>query len=219
MARLAGTAVLAVDYRLAPEHPAPAAVEDLVRAVRWAAGGPEVLGPILPVTGLAGDSAGGLIAYQAARRLAAGVAASRPDVLFMAYPNTDLTPGLPAAKEKGEGWGLSVRNLDWFVRLWLPDASPEKLAEFSPVHGLAGQGSLASMPVTTLLATAEHDPLQPEGARLAERLHAAGTPVDYVSHPGLVHGFLTLDTVSEAARRAGDRLLARYGGRLREAAG
>ncbi|WP_146362326.1 alpha/beta hydrolase fold domain-containing protein [Arthrobacter yangruifuii] len=103
LALLAGTAVLAVDYRLAPEHPAPAAVDDVVRVLRWAAGRPQVLGPLNPRVGLAGDSAGGLIAFLAAQRLAG--TSAQPDALFLAYPNADLTLSRPSVRDKGEGWG------------------------------------------------------------------------------------------------------------------
>ncbi|MCC9205097.1 alpha/beta hydrolase fold domain-containing protein [Arthrobacter sp. zg-Y769] len=219
LALLGGTAVLAVDYRLAPEHPAPAAVDDVAAVLDWAAGGlqgrvPAELGQLLPGVGLAGDSSGGLIAFLAARRLAA--ASARPDLLFLAYPNADLTLSLPSIRQKGEGWGLSARDLAYYISLWVPDASPGTLAGLSPVHGFTLPGS--GMPVPAIVATAEHDPLRDEGKLLAERLAAAGADVEYVPHAGLVHGFLTLDAVSPAARRAGDALLGQYGVSLRRVA-
>ncbi|MDM7988992.1 alpha/beta hydrolase [Arthrobacter sp. zg-Y877] len=214
LALLAGTAVLAVDYRLAPEHPAPAAVDDVAAVLAWVAGGPGELGPVLPGTGLAGDSSGGLIAFLAARRLAG--TPSQPVLLFLAYPNADLTLSLPSARAKGEGWGLSVRDLSFYLSQWVPDPSPGALAEFSPVHGFSVPGPASAVP--TILATAEHDPLRDEGKLLADALAAAGGDVEYVPHAGLVHGFLTLDTVSPAARQAGDALLGQYGVSLRRVA-
>ena len=204
LALLAGTAVLAVDYRLSPEHPAPAAVDDVVRALEWVAENPGELGAVHPGAGLAGDSAGGLIAFLAARRLAG--TAAEPRLVLLAYPNADLALRQASIRSKGEGWGLSVRDLAFYVSLWLPDPSPDTLARFSPLHGLP----LPPGP-RVLLATAEHDPLRDEGKLLAGRLAAAGTEVEYLPHPGLVHGFLTLDTVSPAAARAGDALLQSYG--------
>ncbi|MDK1327469.1 alpha/beta hydrolase fold domain-containing protein [Arthrobacter sp. zg-Y1143] len=208
---LAGTAVLAVDYRLAPEHPAPAGVDDVVRALRWAADRPPALGPLLPGAGLAGDSAGGLIAFLAARSLAG--TAAEPRLLLLAYPNADLTLSLPGGRTKGEGWGLSVRDLAFYISQWVPAA--ERLAEFSPVHLLRADLARGQhLPVRTLLATAEHDPLREEGQMLARELARGGTAVDYVPHSGHLHGFLTLDAVSPAARTAGDALLQRYGAAL-----
>ncbi|MCQ1946678.1 alpha/beta hydrolase fold domain-containing protein [Arthrobacter sp. zg-Y1116] len=214
LALLANTAVLAVDYRLAPEHAAPAAVDDIVCALAWVAEGPGELGSVRPGVGLAGDSAGGLIAFLAADRLAG--TALQPQLLLLAYPNADLALALPSAGEKGEGWGLSVRELTFFISQWVPAASPEMFAEYSPL-AVAAAGGRRLMSVRTLLATAEHDPLRDEGQLLAETLVRGGTDVDYVAHPGLVHGFLTLDTVSPAARQAGDALLRRYGTALRHA--
>ncbi|UWX98338.1 alpha/beta hydrolase [Arthrobacter zhaoxinii] len=214
LALLAGTAVLAVDYRLAPESPAPAAVDDVAAVLAWAAGGPGELGVLEPGIGLAGDSAGGLISFLAAQRLAGTPA--RPDLLFLAYPNADLTLSLPSVREKGEGWGLSARDLAFYISLWVPNASPETLAGFSPAHGFTVKG--AGAPVPAIVATAEHDPLRDEGKVLAEKLAAAGADVEYVPHAGLVHGFLTLDTVSPAAHQAGDALLRQYGVHLRRVA-
>lgn len=223
LARLTGSAVLAVDYRLAPEHPAPAAVDDVVRTVQWAAGRPEQLGPVFPRLGLAGDSAGGLLAFLAARRLAGTEA--EPGMLLLAYPNADLTLSQPSIARKAHGWGLPVSHLAFFISLWLPDPSAQALADFSPLHGFPAHDSTSAaaataanppppMPVRTLLATAEHDPLRDEGEALAQLLAATGTPVEYVPHDGLVHGFLTLDIESTASRLAGDAVLKRYGALL-----
>lgn len=206
LALLSDTAVLAVDYRLAPEHPAPAAVDDVVQAVQWAASAPQELGPLQAGrAGLAGDSAGGLIAFLAAAALTGSPA--QPEVLFLAYPNADLSLSQPSVRDKADGWGLSVPELAWCIGQWVRDCPPQALAQLSPVR----VADVRPLPVRTLLATAEHDPLCDEGKMLADQLVRNGTSVEFVPHPGLVHGFLTLDTVSAAAERAGDTLMRDYG--------
>jgi acetyl esterase len=203
LALLARAAVLAVDVRRAPEHPAPAAIEDAVAAARWR---PEALGALTGAPALAGDSSGGTIALLAALELAAG--GTPASALWLACPNADLTLGCPSVREKGRGWGLEADALAWFVAQWVPAPTPAALARFSPLHA-----DLSGVP-PTLLATAEHDPLRDEGEALARRLRDAGAAVELVPGPGLVHGFLTLDTLSPAARAAGDALMRRFGERL-----
>jgi acetyl esterase len=208
LARLADAAVLAVDVRRAPEHPAPAAIADAVAAATWR---PDALGALTGTPALAGDSSGGTVALLAARELAArGTPAS---ALWLACPNADLTLSQPSVREKGHGWGLDAAALAWFVAQWLPAPTPAALARFSPLHT-----DLAGLP-PTLLATAEHDPLRDEGTALAARLRAAGVIVELVPGPGLVHGFLTLDSVSPAARTAGDALMRRLGAMLPRVSG
>ncbi len=213
MASGAGVVVLAVHYRRAPEHPAPAAVDDVVFVLRWAAAGPAVLGRVQGHPGVAGDSAGGLIALLAADRTS--MAGSRLGPLLLVCPNADLTLSRPSILEKGSGWGLDNEDLKWFVSRWVPgapDAVPAPvLARFSPLHV-----SFGPLPAT-IIATAEHDPLRDEGSALVRRLRESGTDVRGVAHAGLVHGFLSLDTVSPAALAAGDRLLRLYGEALRSA--
>lgn len=203
LAALAAAAVLAADIRLAPEHPAPAAIEDVVAVVRWAATRPDPVGALVGVPALAGDSSGGTIALLAAVALAAG--GGQVSALLLACPNADLTLSQPSLRAEGTGWGLEVSALEWFVRQWVPELDEAALRRFSPLHA-----DLAGVP-PTLLATAQHDPLRDEGAALAERLAGFGSVVEYLPHPGLVHGFLGLDVVSPAARRAGDGLMRRFG--------
>jgi acetyl esterase len=196
-------AVLAVDYRRAPEHPAPAAVDDLINVARWAAGLPAELGPVIPDLAVAGDSAGAAIAVLAAARLAS--ASVRLSAVLLICPNADLTLAQPSVSAKGSGWGLDEEALRWFVRQWTPDLSPEKPA---PVQSSSRRPARVA---TTLVATAEHDPLRDEGAALVGHLRGLGVDASHLPHPGLIHGFFTLDAISPAANVAGDALIRQLG--------
>jgi acetyl esterase len=203
----ANAAVLAVHYRRAPENPAPAAIDDVVAALKWAVRPAAILGSIVGSPALAGDSAGGLIALLAAQQLvAAGVGLSG---LLLVCPNADLTLSKPSVQQKGSGWGLDAEALAWSLQQWVPDMDAERLVTWSPLHAV-----FARLP-TTLIATAEHDPLRDEGTALAQKLNAAGTEVHHIRHPGLVHGFLSLDTVSPTALEAGNNLMRKFGSVIR----
>ncbi len=113
LALRANAVVLSVEYRRAPEHRAPAAVDDLFNVACWAVGLPEELGPVMAAPALAGDSAGGAIAVLAAARLAS---ASIPvSAVLLICPNTDLTLSLPSVRAKGSGWGLQADDMSWLV--------------------------------------------------------------------------------------------------------
>jgi acetyl esterase len=204
LARTADVAVLAVAYRRAPEHPAPAAIEDAVSAFTWAGQYLDELGgdPASGI-GLAGDSAGGAIAALAAVRLRGQPAAASS--LLLAYPNADMMLSEPSIEQEGHGWGLEADDLRWFVEQWIPEPRDRANPDLSPVHA-----TLSGLP-PTVIATAGHDPLRDEGSTLAGLMHAAGADVTYLPHPGLVHGFLGLAHVSPAAARAGEDLFRRFG--------
>lgn len=191
-----GLTVVAVDYRRAPEHPWPAAVDDAVEVVRWAhasAGGRPVA--------VMGDSAGGNLATLACLRLR-DEGGPLPALQVLVYPNTDLTLSQPSVRSKGTGWGLTADAVAWGAEQWVPDPARRGDGSVSPlfadVHGLP----------PAVVVTAEHDPLRDEGNAYAARLAAAGVPVRHRCEPGQVHGFLTLDTVSGSAVTAGERIFA-----------
>lgn len=196
LAHATGAHVLAVDYRLAPEHPWPAAVDDAVAATRWAAAA--LPGPLV----LMGDSAGGCIATLACLRLREEGGAL-PAAQVLAYPNTDLTLGRPSVREFGEGWTLDAADVAWGVAGWVPDPSHRADPGVSPLHA----PDLGSLPAAVVV-TCAYDPLRDEGEAYAAALAAAGTPVHHRREQGMIHGFLTLDTVSPAAAAAGERVFA-----------
>ncbi|SBV30087.1 acetyl esterase [Micromonospora krabiensis] len=190
-AATAATAV-AVDYRRAPEHPWPAAVDDAVTVIaHLAADGTPVA--------VAGDSAGGLIAVLAALRLRGDVALRAQ---LLVCPNADPTLGLPSVVEKAHGWLLDADDLRRWVAMWLPDDAVRGSAD---VNALVAD--LTGLP-PAVVVTAEHDPLRDEGDAYARRLADAGVPVVHRREAGLVHNFPSLRDVSPAAAAAEDRFLA-----------
>jgi acetyl esterase len=187
-----GASVTAVDYRRAPDHPWPAAVEDVIAVVESERARHDSAHPLL----LAGDSAGGTIATLACLDLARAEPATVCG-LSLACPNTDLTLGCPSVQRFGGGWGLDEEALRWFVEQWVPDPEMRGRGDVSPLFA----DDLTPLP-STHVATAELDPLGDEGRALAERLRAAGALASHRDEQGLVHGFVTLDHVSDAAAAA-----------------
>lgn len=199
LVQAAGVAVVAVDYRRAPEHVWPAAVDDAVAVLRWVRDDPGApLGGAGPVA-VMGDSAGGHLATLACLRLR-DAGEPLPALQVLAYPNTDLTLSQPSVRSKGAGWGLDADAVAWGAELWVPDparrADPEVSPLFADLHGLP----------PAIVVTAEHDPLRDEGDAYAARLAASGVQVRHRCETGQLHGFLTMDTVSGAAASAGERL-------------
>ena len=190
-----GAAVIAVDYRRAPEHPWPAAVDDVVAVLRSERAREGTAYPLL----LAGDSAGGTIATLACLGLAR-IGVGAPCGLSLACPNTDLTLSQPSVEKFGRGWGLDRDALRWYVEQWVPEAELRRCGDVSPLFA----DDLTVLPPTHL-ATAELDPLGDEGRAFASALETAGVLAGHRDEAGLVHGFVTLDLVSAAAAAATTR--------------
>ncbi len=197
--------VLAVEPRLAPEWPWPAAVDDLAGAIAWAMGTPPELGNGGRVVAVAGDSSGGHLAVLATVKLRDG-GASFPPLVLLAYPNADLTLSQQSTREYGTGWGLEADDLEWAIDQWVPSGVDRSAPEVSPLAAdLAGIEA-------ALVVTADHDPLRDEGDALAAALARAGADVRHRREAGMVHGFLqALDLFSPAAAAASDRFLADAG--------
>jgi acetyl esterase len=187
--------VVSVDYRLAPEHRCPAAVEDAEAATRWAAAHAAEMGADPSRLAVAGDSAGGNLAAVVARRARD---AGGPAIAFqlLVYPATDLTRSQPSHVENGEGYMLTTEAMEWFIGHYLGDTDP-KDPDISPLFAT----DLAGLP-PALVVTAEFDPLRDEGEAYAERLRDAGVAARTSRYDGMIHGFLSMDSLLDGARRA-----------------
>jgi acetyl esterase len=205
-----GAAVLSLDYRLAPEHPWPASVDDTVAALRWIAeAGAAELGAMSGVVAVAGDSAGGLLAALSCLRVRDEYPAALPALQVLLNANTDLSGSQPSMREKASGFGLDADTVRFFNSLWVPDQERWSDPGVSPLFA----PDLSGLPPATIVA-AEHDPLRDESAAYAERLSSAGVDVDYRCEPGLVHNFMMLDDISPACAAAADRVAADVHARL-----
>jgi acetyl esterase len=202
LADRSGVPVLALDYRRAPEHPWPAAVDDAVAALRWIASGPAVLErPADAAVAVAGDSAGGTLAALACLRLRGEAPEAAPALQLLAYANTDLANSGASMQEEGHGFGLEAGDIEWFNAQWVPDPALRAGPRVSPLR----EPDLAGLPAAIVI-TCEHDPLRDQGEAYAERLRAAGVPVRARREAGMVHNFLLWDTISPACAAAGDRV-------------
>ena len=204
-----GAAVLAIDYRLAPEHPWPASVDDTVTALRWVASAPAELGEAPSAVAVAGDSAGGTLAALACLRLRDEYPAALPCLQALLYANTDLTGGQPSMREKAAGWGLDADTVRFFNSQWVPDQARWSDPGVSPLYA----PDLSGLP-SALIVTAEHDPLRDESEAYGRRLRDAGVEVELRREPGLIHNFMLLDEISPACAAAADRVAADLRARL-----
>ncbi|HEV7789467.1 MAG TPA: alpha/beta hydrolase [Pseudonocardia sp.] len=192
-----GAVVVAVDYRLAPEHPYPAAVDDAFAALKWVSEHAAELGADPSRLAVAGDSAGGNLAAvvsQLARD------AGGPPIKFQLlwYPATTLDSSLPSMTENADAPVLSTADTFAFLELYLKghdaDARPATLAP-------ANAESLAGLP-PAYIATAQYDPIRDDGVRYAELLRAAGVPVELHNAETLVHGYVSFGIAVPAAAEA-----------------
>jgi acetyl esterase len=180
-----GARVVSVDYRLAPEHPYPAGLDDAEEVLHWL----QATDPDRPL-GVAGDSAGA--------SLSAGLAIRARDkqvplaAQLLLYPAIDPGMTSPSIAENREGYYLTEPDMSWFYQQYLP-AGPASAPEVDLIHAdVAGVAP-------AIVATAEFDPLRDEGSAYAEHLSSAGVPTTYVPGPGLIHGFAGFIGVVDAA--------------------
>jgi len=190
-----GHAVLAVDYRLAPEHPFPAGLNDCLAAVAWAHNHASELGIDPERISIGGDSAGA--------NLAAVVANETPVPLqlqLLVYPVTDARRDWPSYVENAEGYFLTTAAMIWFTGHYLagPDGSPDD-PRVSPL--LASLETIASGPPAFVI-TAGFDPLRDEGVAYVERLLEAGVRSAHIHYPNQIHAFFSMSHLLTDARTA-----------------
>jgi acetyl esterase len=202
LANAAACVVVSADYRLAPEHKFPVAVDDAFAATRWVAARAATLGVDGDRMAVGGDSAGGNLA--AAVALLSRDRGGPPLALqVLVYPVTQHAFDTPSYQEHADGYLLTRSAMRWFWNHYLrrPEDGEEPLA--SPLLAR----SLHGLP-PALVITAEHDPLRDEGEAYAARLREAGVPVTVTRYPGMIHGFLRMLNMVDKARAARDEIAA-----------
>jgi acetyl esterase len=196
LATEASAAVVSVEYRLAPEHPFPAAPEDCYAATAWVVEHAAELGIDPGRIAVGGDSAGGNLAAVVAL-MARDRGAPRIRFQLLVYPVADLVSlETKSHHENAEGYFLTRRTMLWFREHYVKNEADRKNPYVSPVHA-----DLRWLP-PALVITAQFDPLRDEGEQLADRLERAGTVVTRRRYDGMIHGFFSMNAFLDDGKRA-----------------
>jgi acetyl esterase len=187
LAQAANARVLAVEYRLSPEHPFPAAAEDARSALAWAI-------EVSACVAVMGDSAGANLAAVAAQYHRG---CSQVGAQVLVYPMIEPTCSLASHREFVTGYGPSSEDMQRGWRLYLQNELDLRSPSVSPLY----EQDLHNLP-PTLIITAEFDPLRDEGELYAQMLRDAGVPVSLRRYPGAIHGFFTMQAVLHLARES-----------------
>jgi acetyl esterase len=196
LANASGSVIVAVEYRLAPKHKFPAAVDDAFAALKWVVAHAAELGADPARIGVGGDSAGGnlsaVIAIQARDH-------GGPKLAYqlLIYPATDLASDTPSKRENGEGYFLTRRDMTWFEDHYIRSAEDKVNPLVSPMRTV----DLTGLP-PTIVVTAEFDPLRDEGEAYGEKLLKAGVLVKARRYDGMIHGFVSMSGVINRGRDA-----------------
>lgn len=197
LARRAGSLVVSVDYRLAPESPFPAAVDDALDALHWVRRHIGHWGGDAQRIAVAGDSSGGNLAAVLAQLARAEGIALCHQLLF--YPPMDAAADTPSYRELATGYGFTAAWMQWYWRQYLPDPASARDVRASPLR----QKDLHGLPSATIF-TAECDILRDEGEAYAHALEEAGVAVELTRWPGQIHGFVLMLGLMDDAETALD---------------
>jgi acetyl esterase len=200
LCRHAGCLVVNVDYRLAPEHPFPAALEDVTAVAKWVSAEIASLGGDAARMAVGGDSAGGTLSAVLAHEVPGTFA-----LQVLVYPATDLTNSYPSIEENGDGLLLTRQAIAWFQGHYLTGGADPRHPRVSPIYTDAA--TMAAAP-PALVITAEFDPLRDEGEAYAGRLREAGVAVEHIRYDGQIHAFFAMPGAIPAAKDAMDRVAA-----------
>ncbi|HEX2072267.1 MAG TPA: alpha/beta hydrolase [Geodermatophilus sp.] len=198
-----GAVVVSVDYRRAPEHPFPAAVEDAVAATRWALEHAAELGGDPHRVAVAGDSGGGNLAAVVCQELR-DAHGPQPAAQLLLYPNVARGADAPSVRAFGDLPFLSLSDMAWYTRQYVPRGGDLGDPRISPL-----EGHVAGLP-PALVVTAGVDPLHDSGRDYAEAIRAHGGPVEWLDVPDMPHGFAHLVALAPSAEAALRRVLTHF---------
>lgn len=197
LANASGCVIVAVDYRRPPEHPFPAAPEDCYAATRYVAEHPQEFGIDAARLGVAGDSAGGNLAAAVAL-MARERGGPRLAFQLLIYPGVDLDDSQrPSMREYGHDHFLTLEAIDWLDSQYVPRPEDRRHPHASPIYA----PDLSGLPPVFMI-TAECDPIRDQAEAYAERLRAAGVPVELKRYDGMIHPFFSLAGMVDAAKDA-----------------
>ncbi|MDP6405349.1 MAG: alpha/beta hydrolase, partial [Alphaproteobacteria bacterium] len=196
LARDADCLVVSVDYRMAPEHPFPKPGEDVWAATGWIAENAASLGGDPGRIAIGGDSAGANLSTVTAIRTRDE---GGPGLCFqlLYYPSTDMTCSFGSHRELGEGYRLTSDLIDYFMAHYFGAGGDRRDPRASPLFA----EDLSGLP-PVLLVTAGYDPLKDEGQAYTEKLQADGVEARLSRYPGMLHGFISMPGLLDAARQS-----------------